>query len=80
MGNCIRTLGVLTDGALWNLYIQTLAIVNKTADQYIIYRSFFIFIEWMNEMFEQVFRAKLCLNHRPLNLCQILELQKKARL
>ena len=36
MGNCIRTLGVLTDGALWNLYIQTLAIVNKTADQYII--------------------------------------------
>ena len=37
MENCIRTLGVLTDGALswlWNLYIQILAIVNKTADQY----------------------------------------------
>ena len=27
MGNCIRTLGVLIHGALWNLYIQTLAIV-----------------------------------------------------
>ena len=24
MGNCIRTLGVLADGALWNLYIQTM--------------------------------------------------------
>ena len=47
MGTCIRTLGVLTDGALWNVYIQTLAIINKTADQYYarIYRSFFIFIE-----------------------------------
>ena len=44
MGNCIRTLGVLTDVALWNLYIQTLAIVNKTADQYYI-QVFFIFIE-----------------------------------
>ena len=31
-------------------------------------------------MFEQVFRTNLCLNHRPLNLYQILELQKKARL
>ena len=36
MGNCIRTLGVLTDGALRNLHIQTLAIVNKTSDQYYI--------------------------------------------
>ena len=80
MGNCIRTLGVLTDGALWNLHIQTLAIVNKTADQY--YIQVFLHFYWvdMNEMFEQVFRTKLCLNHRPLNLCQILELQKKARL
>ena len=34
----------------------------------------------MNEMFEQVLRTKLRLNHRPLNLCQIFELQKKARL
>ena len=80
MGNCIRTFGVLTDGALWNLYIQTLAIVNKTADQY--YIQVFLHFYWvdMNEMFEQVFKTKLCLNHRPLNLCQILELQKTARL
>ena len=80
MKNCIRTLGVLTDGTLWNLYIDTLAIVNKTADQY--YIQVFLHFYWvdMNEMFEQVFRTKLCLNHRPLNLCQILEQQKKARL
>ena len=65
MGTCIRTLGVLIDGALWKYYIQV-----------------FIHFCWvdMNEMFEQVFRTKLCLKHRPLNLCQILELKKKARL
>ena len=80
MGNFIRTLGVLTDGAFSNLYIQTFAIINQTADQY--YLQVFLHFYWvdMNEMFEQVFRTKLCLNHRPLNLCQILELQKKARL
>ena len=27
MGNCIETPGVLSDGALWNVYIQTLAII-----------------------------------------------------
>ena len=32
----------------------------------------------MNEMFEQV--LTLCLNHKPLNLCRALEVQKKARL
>ena len=81
MGNCIRTLGV-SDGALWNLYIQTLAIVNKTVDQYYIQVFLHFYPVDMNEMFEQVFRTKLCLNHcvRPLNLSQILELQKKARL
>ena len=79
MENCIRTLWVLTDGALWNLYIQTWAIVNKTADQYYIQVFLHFYSVDMNEMFEQVFRTKLCLNHRHLNLCQILELQKKAR-
>ena len=29
----------------------------------------------MNEMFEQVFT--LCLNHKPLNLCRVLEAQRR---
>ena len=55
MGNCIRTPGVLLDGALWNVYIQTLAIVVQNSGISIINRSFFIFIELtVSEMFEQV--------------------------
>ena len=56
MGNCIQILGVLTDGALWNLYIQTLAIVNKIADQYYIQVFIFIEVAW-TRMFEQLFRT-----------------------
>ena len=79
MGNCIRTAGVLLDGALWNVYIQKLAILlYKTADQY--YKRVLLYFYWVDmiEMFEQV--LTLCLNHKPFNLCRVLEAQKKARL